>query len=225
MYVQTSSQARKTTSTEADNVTSKQEQQVPLPRSSPTSDSPSQWVSALPQDGSVEGEVQLLVSSFRGASHACMSPLPYENKHEKQHRLKRTMSPAKARAASAIATILSHIRQPVAMGISTAARRLSGRRSTIACVILWGASLACMSILPYEYKHEKQHRLKRNQQAREASALANIHGPSQSVSALPQRRPRGRGSTIARVFLSRGLSCVRSQAITTCLKFPGSRAR
>ena len=48
---------------------------LPLPKkqldnSGPlTSDSPSQSVSALPQNGSVEGEVQLLVSSRAGAGN------------------------------------------------------------------------------------------------------------------------------------------------------------
>ena len=174
----------RTTPTHAERVTSKQEQQVPLPRSSPTSDSPSQWVSALPKDGSVEGEVQLLVSSFRGASRACMSRLPH--KHEKQHRLKRTMSPASKSSKCHCHDPLPH-QTARRNGYQHCRKTAQWKEKYVQLLVssFRGASRACMSRLPY--KHGKQHRLKRTMSPASKSSKCHCHDP------LPHQTARRNG--------------------------------
>ena len=99
-----------------------------------TSASPSQLVSTL-LVGSVEGEVQLLTSSSCGQ-------LQQQPKHRK---LTASDLPC---AQNECQTFLNkfnkphHISQPVAIGLDTACR-LSGRRSTIAyLIILWSTAAA-----------------------------------------------------------------------------------
>ena len=100
-----------------------------------TSASPSQFVSTL-LESSVEGEVQLLISSQWSSGKV--------NTDEYQQRQIRSIlemsenetTPTSHTQAHCHAPFISqdHISQPVAIGLDTA-RKLSGRRSTIACLI------------------------------------------------------------------------------------------
>ena len=148
-----------------------QHQMQPTGKLPLTSDSPSQSVSALPQNGSVEGEVQLLVSSHAGAGRP------------RDHNGEEATPNASERKAAIDDTGPLTSDSPWTIGFSTAAERLSGRRSTIAGVIpCWGRKplmKACCARTTT--KEQKQQQMQPTGQLPLRSKLLDNTGPQQTA--------------------------------------------